>query len=96
MAIILKERKKSVNWFAILVFIFLFFVVIGGGWFLFFAETPGIEIVAPSILEDTSNLSEIQFNPIEVVSHPALKSLRQYGTLPGVGQLGRTNPLISF
>ena len=96
MAIVLEERKKGVNWFVILVFLFLFVVVIAGGYFLFFASTPGIEIVAPSILRSTSNIAEIELDPSQVISHPTLKRLRQYGGLPSVGSLGRTNPLLSF
>jgi len=97
MAIELKEQKrKGVNWFSILVFAFFFIVVIVGGYFLFFAETPGIEIVAPSVLRSTSEIAEVDFDPSQVISHPGLKSLRQYGGLPTVGRLGRPNPLLGF
>ncbi len=96
MAIILKEQKKGINWFAILVFVFLFAVVIGGGYFLFFAATPGIEIVAPSSLQSTSDIASVRFDPSRVVNHQTLKSLRQLGGLPGIGVLGRSNPLINF
>lgn len=96
MAIILREQKKGVNWFVISVYAFLFLVVIGGGWFLFFAKTPGIELVAPSILRETTDIAEARFDPSEVVGHPVLKTLRQYGAPLGIGQLGRTNPLIGF
>ena len=96
MAIELKEQKKGFNWFAVVVFVFLAVVIVGGGYLLFFTETPAIEIVAPSTLRETAKIAEVEFDPSVVVSHPVLKTLRQYGSRPGVGQLGRPNPLIGF
>ena len=96
MAIVLEEKKKKVNWFAIGVFLFLFAVVIIGGYYLFFAPIPGIETIAPSILRDTSELAKIDLDPSQVINNAVLKNLRQHGGLPSVGNLGRDNPLVSF
>lgn len=96
MAIELEKQQRNINWFGIIVFIFLLSVIIGLVYFLFFTETPGIEVVAPSILQKTEKIADIQFDPSEVISHPVLKNLRQYGAMPGVGQLGRPNPFIRF
>ncbi|MFH1759083.1 MAG: hypothetical protein ABH822_00800 [Patescibacteria group bacterium] len=96
MAIVIKERNRGVNWFVFLVFIILFAIVIGGGYYLFFAPTPGIEVVSPSVLQSTSEIAEVQFDPSVVISHPQLKNLRQIGGLPTVGDLGRENPLLAY
>jgi len=96
MAIVLKEQKRKFNWFAVVVVVVLTVVIIGGGYLLFFTETPVIEIVAPSTLQRTAEIAEVNFDPSVVISHPVLKTLRQYGARPGVGQLGRQNPLIGF
>lgn len=96
MAIVLKEQKRGVNWFAAIVFIFFFAVVIGGGYYLFFAETPGIEIVAPSVLQSTAEIADVQFDPSQVINHQTLKELRQFGSPSGIGVLGKSNPFISF
>lgn len=96
MAIVLREQRKGVNWFAIIVFLFLTVVIVGGGYLLFFTETPAIEIVAPSILKETAEIAEVEFDPAAVIGHPTLKTLRQYGAAPGTGRLGRPNPLIGF
>lgn len=96
MAIIVEENKKGFNWLAIVVFIFLLAVIFGGAYLLFFAPTPGIEVVAPTLLKTTAEISQIRFDASAVINHPSLKTLRQFGGLPTVGQLGRPNPLISF
>lgn len=96
MPIIIEQQKRKTNWLGALVFIFLLIVIVGGGYFLFFAPTPGIEIIAPSQLEEVSGLAEAQFDPTKLINDPVLKSLRQYGTQPSPGPLGRDNPFISF
>lgn len=96
MAIVLKERKTRFNWFAVSVLVFLAVVIFGGGYLLFFTETPAIEIVAPSTLRETAEIAEIELNPAMVVEHPVLKTLRQYGSRPDTGNLGRQNPMLGF
>jgi hypothetical protein len=96
MAIIVKERKKGVNWFSLVVTAFFLIVIIGGGYLLFFTTTPGIEVVAPSVLRSTSEIAGIQLDSSSVLNHPKLKGLKQYGGLPSVGSVGRPNPLIGF
>lgn len=96
MAIVLEEQKKGISWFAISVFIFLFLVVFGGGYYLFFAPTPGIEFIAPSSLRSVSEIAEVEFNPADVVSNPILGTLQLNGGLPTTGSLGRPNPLLGF
>jgi hypothetical protein len=96
MAIVIENRKSNFNFFSFLFFIFLFVVVIGGAYYLFFAPTPGIEIVAPSSLESSEKIADVKFDPSSVIGNPALKNLRQYSAPPEPGDLGRNNPFASF
>jgi len=96
MAIELRERKSNISWFGLFAFLFLLIVVVGGAYFLFFTATPGVEVIAPSVLKSTSELAEVEFDPSEVINHPRLKGLKQFGGLPTIGSTGRLNPLIGF
>lgn len=94
MALIIEQTKRNVNWFGILVFIFLLAVIIGGGYFLFFGPTPAIEIIAPVELNTADKIAGIKLDATKIIESPVLKGFQQYGTVPGVGSLGRPNPFI--
>jgi hypothetical protein len=96
MALIIEQNRRSVNWFGILVFLFLLAVIFGGGYFLFFGPTPAIEIIAPVQLESAERISEVKFDAGKIIESPVLKTFREYGTVPGVGSLGRPNPFLSL
>ncbi len=96
MAIILKQQRKKTNWFALLTFVFFLVVIFGGAYLLFFADSPVIEIIAPTTFRSTAELSQVEFDPSQIISNPTLKTLRQYGNLPNVGNLGRDNPFLNF
>lgn len=96
MAITFEEKRKGVNWFAIVVALVIAAVIALAVYFLFFVTPPGIEIVVPKQLESVIEISKIQFDPAAVVNSQAFRSLRSYVGLPSVGQLGRENPFISF
>ena len=95
MAIIVPQQQRKTNWFAILVFVFLLLVILGGGYFLFFAPTPGIEIITPTPLESAEKLSQVKLDPSKIINDPILKTFRQYGTVPSTGNVGRPNPFIA-
>lgn len=96
MAIVIEQNKKKVSWFGILVTLFFVLLILFGGYFLFFAPTPGIEVVAPSGLKSAIDLSKITFDPSSVVNSRQFKSLKIYTGLPSVGNLGRSNPFQPF
>lgn len=96
MAILIEQQERKTNWFAIFVFLFLLAVIAGGGYFLFFSPTPAIDIIIPSSLDTAEALSEVQINPSAIINNPVLKGLRQYGSSPSIGTVGRQNPFISF
>ena len=93
MAIIVEQnKKKGMSWLVILVVLFLMAIIFAGGYYLFFAPTPGIEVVAPLGLRSAVDLSKITFDPSSVVNSQQFKSLKVYTGLPSVGNLGRSNP----
>ena len=96
MAILIEQQKRKTNWFGILTFLFLLLVIFGGGYFLFFSPTPGIEVIIPSSLESAEQLSEVQIDPSALIANPALKKLRMYGGQPSIGTVGRQNPFLGF
>ncbi len=96
MAIIIEQNKKKISWFGIFTTLFFVVLILGGGYFLFFAPIPGIEVVAPSGLESAVDLAKITFDPSGVVNSRQFKSLKIYTGLPSVGGLGRSNPFQPF
>lgn len=94
MALIIEQNKRRVNWFGIFVFIFLLGVIFGGGYFLFFGPTPVIEILAPVQLDSADKISRVTLDAGKIIEDPVLKTFREYGTAPGVGNLGRSNPFL--
>ncbi len=94
MAIVIEQNKKKFSWFGIFTIIFFVMLILFGGYFLFFAPTPGIEVVAPSGLKSAVDLSKITFDPSSVVNSRQFKSLKIYTGLPSVGVIGRSNPFV--
>jgi uncharacterized protein (DUF58 family) len=95
MAIILEQKKKT-NWFGITVSVVLLVTILVGGYFLFFAPTPGIEVVAPLQFQSAVDLAKITFDPSAVVNSRQFKSLKIYTGLPSAGALGRENPFKAY
>ena len=96
MAILIQQNHKKVNWFAISVTGFAVAFVIFAIYYLFFAPTPGIEIVVPSTLDTASQITSLEVDPSAVLNSRQFRLLRVYTGLPSVGQLGRANPFLSF
>lgn len=92
----LQKIKKPTNWVAIGTAVFLAGVFVAGAYYLFFAPTPGIEILVPTEQKLTEQLSNIQLDTrpvVEVLNSGRLK--RFVGPL-SPGQYGRTNPFLAF
>jgi len=96
MAIVIQEKKKGANWFAILLVLFIFGTIGLAGYFLFFVKPAALEVVIPKQLEPVAAISKIKFDPSTVVNSAVFRSLKQYTTLPSIGQIGRDNPFVSF
>ncbi len=96
MAILMQQQKQKTNWFAVLVFLFLIAVIFGGGYFLFFSPTPGIDIIIPTPLVSAEKISKVTIDSAQIINNPVLKNLRHYGTTPSAGNVGRQNPFMGF
>ena len=98
MAIVLQQQKKKTNWFTIGIFISFLFLVLLSVYLLFFTGVPGIEVIAPTVLESAAKLSEEAktFDPAVVTGHLFFQGAKKYGGLPSIGALGRNNPFVGF
>ncbi len=97
MALIMEQKPpRGSNWFAISVFIFVFALIVLGGYFLFFSPTPLIDTIVPSGGVTVETISEVKLDSSKIVNDPVLKTFREYGTVPSIGTVGRPNPFSSL
>ena len=97
MALMMEQKQaRGSNWFAVSIFIFIFGIIVLGGYFLFFSPTPLIDAIAPSGGVTVETISEVKLDSSKVVNDPVLKTFREYGTVPSIGTVGRPNPFASF
>lgn len=96
MAIIVKEREKSVNWLTPIVWILVIGLVFGLVYFLFFKQPEFVEIIQPIESQKASRLANIKFDPSEVLQSEVFKTLQQYAGPPIIGEVGRSNPFIPY
>ncbi|MEK7555313.1 MAG: hypothetical protein AAB516_00610 [Patescibacteria group bacterium] len=78
MAIIIKEEKSKINWFVIVVTIFLVAFIGTTIYYLFFISPPLIETVIPIRVQSLSELAQIEFNPQKIFSNPIYGALKQF------------------
>ncbi len=71
-------------------------VVFAGAYYLFFAPTPGIEVIIPTDQKIAQDLSAVTVRPEEVNQNATYQSLRQITTTASPGQVGRSNPFLKF
>ena len=71
-------------------------VLVGGVYFLFFAPTPGIEVLVPSEQKVTAQLSAIQLNTQPAVEAFTSGKFKRYAAPVSTGQVGRLNPFVRF
>jgi hypothetical protein len=92
MAIVIEQEKKKVNWITILSLAVFLFAIFFGGYYLFFKQPELIDVVAPAELERLRAISEVRFDPRDVVDSPSFQALRDFsGTLPAL-RPGKANP----
>jgi uncharacterized protein YpmB len=96
MAIIIEEVKPPRNWGMLIGVIVVVIIVFIGVYFLFFKKPVLIEMVIPTPVATTKQLSQLKFDPLSVQNNEVFKTLRQYSVLPTAGELGRTNPFLSY
>lgn len=92
----LQKVKKPVNWTALIVAGALTFLLFGVTYFLFFSPTVGIEALVPTEQKVTAQISTIQLDTRPVVDVFNSGRLKRFAAPPSAGQVGRSNPFISF
>lgn len=92
MPILIEEEKRSIPWFAITMTLVVIGGLSAGTYYLFFAPTPGIDVVLPAALTSATKISAIEIDPSTVINSKAFRSLRVYSGLPSTGDLGKNNP----
>lgn len=71
-------------------------IVLGTVYFVFFAPTPGFDVIAPPPLQAVGEISRKQINSENVLNSQAFRNLRPYAPSPTIGLVGRTNPFLPF
>ncbi len=92
MAIVVEEEKKSTNWITVLSVGAFLVIVFFGGYYLFFKQPELIDIVAPVELERIRAISEVNFNPRDVLDSPTFKTLRDFSGMLSTPRTGKANP----
>lgn len=92
MAIVVEQEKKNANWMTILSVGVFLVVVFFGGYYLFFKQPELIDVVAPAELERLRIISEVRFDPREVVDDPLFRSLRDFAGALTAPRTGKANP----
>lgn len=89
------EQKRKVRWGRVVSFAIAIVVIGIATYYLFFAETPRIELIIPPPLVEVNEISGLEFiDPSQIIRSPAFSTLRDYAGEPGVGALGRPNPFL--
>lgn len=96
MAIIIEEEKKGIGFTTILVWLIILGVIAFAAYYLFFKQPDIIDIVAPPVLDKTSELSKIKLNRATIDNDAIYNSLKSYITVPKDTPQGRLNPFLSF
>lgn len=96
MAFIIPQEKRKIPWFPIAVMLFVVAAVAVGVFYLFFAPTPGFEVIVPPPLQGANQLSIIEVDPTTVINSKGFRTLRSYTGLLGIGSVGRANPFAPF
>lgn len=92
MAIIVKEKEKKLDWFPLGLGLFIVIVLSLSAYFLFLAEAPLIEKIAPIEDLETEDTFNTLNDPSLILSNAAFSSLHLYVPNPDAGSLGRDNP----
>lgn len=92
MAIVVEEEKKKGNWITALSVAAFLAVIFFGGYYLFFKQPELIDVVAPADLERLRVISEVRFNPRDVVDSPSFQALRNFIGTSTTPRAGKANP----
>lgn len=96
MAIVIEEEKKSsVSWISVLVWLVILGIVGLAAYYLFFYRPELIPITVPDNFKNTEELSRIDLN-LNVLEDPVFKSLQAGVRALNPQTSGRSNPFLGF
>jgi hypothetical protein len=92
MAIVVEQERKKINWFAVLLVIFLVGAIGGAIYYFFFVAPPLIDKIAPIRLSALRDLSSAELHPETILNSQDFQILRQYVNPIEIGAVGKLNP----
>ena len=92
MAIVVEEESPKVSAVSVLIWLIILAIVAVAVYYIFFAKPELVEIVAPPAFRNVDTLARVVINPNDVVGSQAFQALKQYITIPAIGNAGRANP----
>jgi hypothetical protein len=96
MAIVIEEEKKSsVSWISVLVWIVILGIIGLAAYYLFFYRPELIPITVPDNFKNTEELSRIDLN-LNILEDPVFKSLKAGVQALNPQTSGRVNPFLGF
>lgn len=96
MAIVIEEEKKSsVSWISILVWVIVLGIIGLAAYYLFFYRPELIPITVPDNFKNTEELSRIDLN-LNILEDPVFKSLKAGVSALNPQSSGRANPFLGF
>jgi len=96
MAIQVEQERKSINWLSMLLVAVIVIVLFAGTYLLFFKTPETIEIIVPGQFEDIQKISQLRFNPQELIASPEFKLLKQFAVDISPPTPGRVNPFAPY
>ena len=96
MAIIIEGEKQGKGTVQAVVGAVVAVLLLVATYWIFFAEPPLVEVIAPQELESISRISQVEVSPEVVTGSPVFKSLKILADDPELGEFGRENPFAKF
>lgn len=96
MPIIVQKDKRKPGLLIIVGVVVGLFILIVVTYFLFFAEAPFVEVIAPPQLDNLTQVSLITLNPTEISEDSVYQVLETNISLPPEGSFERDNPFRHF
>jgi hypothetical protein len=98
MAIVVEEEKKGgVGILSVLTWLVIMGAIGGVVYYIFFEQPQLIgQISTPINLQNTQQLSQINFSSKDILQNPAFQNLKQYITPIQPTGAGRSNPFLGF
>lgn len=94
MAIQIEEEKKPINIIGLLMGLTVGLALFLGVYFFLFKRPEIIDVVLPKNLKDLNEISNVTFQPENVLQSEKLKALRNYGGEASLPAMGRGNPFL--